>query len=109
MSRSYDLFDRARRVMPGGVNSPVRAYGAVGGTPRFVARAAGSRIFDADGREYIDYVQSWGAVILGHADHRVVAAVQEAAEGGTSFGAPTEREVELAERVSALVPGVEKL
>ena len=109
MTSSDDLFARARAVIPGGVNSPVRAFGAVGGTPAFVARGAGSRIFDADGREYVDYVQSWGALILGHADPRVVAAVQKAAEDGTSFGAPTAAEVELAERVCSLVPSIERL
>jgi len=100
---------RARAVIPGGVNSPVRAFGAVGGEPFFVASGEGAYLTDTDGKTYVDYVQSWGASILGHAHPAVVAAVQKAAEAGTSFGAPTEREVELAERVCALVPSVAKL
>jgi glutamate-1-semialdehyde 2,1-aminomutase len=109
VSASDELYARARSVIPGGVNSPVRAFGAVGGTPVFLARGSGSKVYDVDGREYIDFVQSWGALILGHADPRVVAAVQKAAEDGTSFGAPTAAEVELAKRVCALVPSVERL
>jgi glutamate-1-semialdehyde 2,1-aminomutase len=96
-------------VTPGGVNSPVRAFGAVGGEPFFVARASGARLIDTDGHEYIDYVQSWGASILGHAHPAVVEAVQRAAADGTSYGAPTEREVELAEAICARVPAVEKV
>jgi glutamate-1-semialdehyde 2,1-aminomutase len=103
------LFERAQARIPGGVNSPVRAFGAVGGEPFFVARAAGARLVDTEGREYVDYVQSWGASILGHADPAVVAAVQRAAADGTSFGAPTAREVELAEAIAARVPSVEKV
>jgi glutamate-1-semialdehyde 2,1-aminomutase len=102
-------FERAQARIPGGVNSPVRAFGAVGGDPFFVARAQGSRIVDTDGREYIDYVQSWGASILGHAHPKVVEAVQRAAAGGTSYGAPTPGEVELAEAICMRVPSVEKL
>ncbi|MGN6742527.1 MAG: glutamate-1-semialdehyde 2,1-aminomutase, partial [Amnibacterium sp.] len=98
-----ELFDRAKRVIPGGVNSPVRAYGSVGGTPRFVASARGPHIVDAAGREYVDLVASWGPAILGHADPRVVEAVQAAAAKGLSFGAPTEGEVELAELVRGRV------
>ncbi len=109
MSRSDELFERARRVIPGGVNSPVRAYRAVGGTPRFVAGGRGGHVTDADGREYIDFVQSWGALILGHAHPRVRDAVERAVREGSTFGAPTEREVELAERVTALVPSIDKL
>ena len=109
MSRSDELFERARRVIPGGVNSPVRAYGAVGGTPPFVVRGEGSRIFDADGKEYLDYVQSWGAMLLGHAHPRVVEAVREAAALGSSFGAPTPGEVELAERLTAALPSMQKV
>lgn len=109
MTRSGELFDRARGVIPGGVNSPVRAYHAVGGTPRFLVRGSGAHVVDADGHAYIDYVQSWGALILGHADSRVVAAVQKAVEDGTSFGAPTQAEVELAERICALVPSIESV
>src|SRR5947207_8007277 len=103
------LFERAAARIPGGVNSPVRAFGAVGGEPLFVARARGARLVDTDGREYLDYVQSWGASILGHADPAVVEAVQRAAADGTSYGAPTEREVELAEAICARVPSVEKV
>jgi glutamate-1-semialdehyde 2,1-aminomutase len=103
------LFERAAARIPGGVNSPVRAFGAVGGEPFFVARAHGARLVDTDGREYLDYVQSWGASILGHADPAVVEAVQRAAADGTSYGAPTEREVELAEAICARVPSVEKV
>jgi glutamate-1-semialdehyde 2,1-aminomutase len=102
-------FERARARIPGGVNSPVRAFGSVGGEPFFVARASGARITDTDGRDYIDYVQSWGASILGHAHPKVVDAVQRAAADGTSYGAPTPREVELAERICACVPSVEKV
>src|SRR6478736_10344077 len=101
------LFERAQARIPGGVNSPVRAFGSVGGDPFFVARAHGSRIVDTDGREYLDYVQSWGASILGHAHPKVVEAVQRAAADGTSYGAPTEREVELAEAICARVASVE--
>lgn len=108
-TNNHELFQRAQRVLPGGVNSPVRAFGSVGGTPYFVERGQGSRVWDADGREYIDYVQSYGASILGHADPTVVAAIQKAAEEGTTFGAPTRREVELAELVCAWVPGVEMI
>jgi glutamate-1-semialdehyde 2,1-aminomutase len=107
MTRSDDLFDRARRVIPGGVNSPVRAFRAVGGTPPFLVSASGATITDADGRTYIDYVQSWGASILGHAHPRIVAAIREAADHGTSFGAPTPGEVELAELLCAAVPSLE--
>jgi glutamate-1-semialdehyde 2,1-aminomutase len=103
------LFERAQARIPGGVNSPVRAFGAVGGEPFFVARAAGARLIDTEGREYVDYVQSWGASILGHADPAVVEAVQRAAADGTSYGAPTAREVELAEAIAARVPSVEKV
>jgi glutamate-1-semialdehyde 2,1-aminomutase len=103
------LFERAQARIPGGVNSPVRAFGAVGGDPFFVARAHGAFLVDTDGREYLDYVQSWGASILGHAYPSLVEAVQRAAADGTSFGAPTAREVELAEAICARVPSVEKV
>jgi glutamate-1-semialdehyde 2,1-aminomutase len=96
---SEALFDRARAVVPGGVNSPVRAFRAVGGTPRFMARGAGAWLFDADGRRYVDLVCSWGPLIHGHAHPEIVAAVQAAAADGTSFGTPTEREVDLAEEI----------
>jgi glutamate-1-semialdehyde 2,1-aminomutase len=105
--RSAQLFEAARAVIPGGVNSPVRAFAAVGGTPRFIARAEGSRLFDVDGHEYIDYVGSWGPLILGHANDAVVTAVARAARMGTSFGAPTAAEVELALLVTAAMPSVE--
>ncbi len=108
-SVNSQLFDRAQRVLPGGVNSPVRAFGSVGGTPYFVERGQGSRVWDADGNQYLDYVQSYGASILGHADPAVVAAVRAAAGDGTTFGAPTRREVELAELVCSWVPGVEMI
>src|SRR5438477_3500153 len=104
-----DWFARAQARIPGGVNSPVRAFGSVGGEPFFVARARGSRIVDTEGREYLDYVQSWGASILGHAHPKVVEAVQRAAADSTSYGAPTPREVELAEAICARVPSVEKV
>ncbi|HEV7887701.1 MAG TPA: glutamate-1-semialdehyde 2,1-aminomutase, partial [Acidimicrobiales bacterium] len=100
-----ELFKRASEVTPGGVNSPVRAFGSVGGTPYFVSRASGSRVWDVEGRSYIDYVQSYGASILGHAHPVVVEAVQQAAAEGTTFGAPTEREVLLAEAIRDRVPG----
>jgi glutamate-1-semialdehyde 2,1-aminomutase len=102
-----ELFARAQRVIPGGVNSPVRSFRAVGGTPYFVARAEGPYVWDVEGRRYIDLVQSYGAIIAGHAHPAIVAAVQEAAAGGTSYGAPTEREVLLAEEIVARVPSCE--
>ena len=109
VNRSKRLFRRARQVLPGGVNSPVRAFGSVGGTPRFIARASGSSVEDVDGNRYLDYVASWGAVIAGHAHPVVVEAVRRAAANGTSFGAPTEAEIELAERISSWVPSIEML
>src|SRR5215470_9284817 len=99
MTRSETLFQRAQAAIPGGVNSPVRAFRAVGGTPLFITRASGAEITDADGRAYIDYVGSWGPMILGHAHPEVIAAIQAAAARGTSYGAPTELEVELAEEI----------
>ncbi len=107
MSKNESLFARAQKTIPGGVNSPVRAFRAVGGTPRFIVHGEGSRIWDADGREYLDFVGSWGPLVLGHADREVVAAVREAAGRGLSFGAPTEPETEMAERLVRLVPGLE--
>ncbi|MGD2134829.1 MAG: glutamate-1-semialdehyde 2,1-aminomutase [Gemmatimonadales bacterium] len=104
---SAALFERARRVIPGGVNSPVRAFGSVEGEPPFVRRAQGAHVWDEDGNEYLDYVGSWGPMILGHAHPVVVEAVRSAAEGGTSFGAPTAAEVRLAEVVVEMVPSVE--
>src|SRR5271167_4545977 len=105
-SRSQQLFERARRVIPGGVNSPVRAWRGVGGTPPFIERGQGSRIFDADGNEYIDYVGSWGPLILGHRHPVILDALNHAIARGTSFGAPTEQEVELAETVRQMVPSI---
>ncbi len=104
---SEELFIRAKQHIPGGVNSPVRAFGSVGMTPRFISRAAGSRVWDAEGREYIDFVGSWGPMILGHAHPVVVEAVEKAARDGLSFGAATEREVEMAETLCAIVPNLE--
>ncbi|OUL99715.1 glutamate-1-semialdehyde 2,1-aminomutase [Variovorax sp. JS1663] len=101
------LFERARAVIPGGVNSPVRAFRAVGGTPRFVQRAQGAYFWDAAGQRYVDYIGSWGPMILGHGHPAVVEAVQRAVTDGFSFGAPTEREIELAEAILALVPSME--
>jgi glutamate-1-semialdehyde 2,1-aminomutase len=103
------LFERAQKVIPGGVNSPVRAFRAVGGTPRFIARAQGPYIFDAEGVRYIDYIGSWGPMILGHGHPAVLEAVQKAALDGFSFGAPTEREIELAEAILELVPSMDQL
>ncbi|HEY3580914.1 MAG TPA: glutamate-1-semialdehyde 2,1-aminomutase [Pyrinomonadaceae bacterium] len=105
--RSEELFAKAIELIPGGVNSPVRAFRGVGGTPRFIKSARGAHITDVDGRTYIDYVGSWGPIILGHADEEVVAALQEVAGGGTSFGAPTELEVDLAQEVVDAVPSIE--
>jgi glutamate-1-semialdehyde 2,1-aminomutase len=105
--QSDEAFRRANRVIPGGVNSPARAFGAVGGQPIFIARGEGSYLYDLDGNRYLDYVGSWGPLILGHAHPRVVQAVEEALRYGASFGAPTERETELAELVVAAVPSIE--
>ena len=107
MGANLDLFDRARRVIPGGVNSPVRAFGSVGGTPYFVDRAEGPYVWDAEGRRYIDYVQSYGPGILGHAHPAVLEAVTRAASAGTSYGAPTRAEVVLAEMVVDRIAGLE--
>ena len=107
MTRSEQLFSRAVKVMPGGVNSPVRAYGSVGQTPRFIVRADGAKIYDADGNCYTDYVGSWGPMILGHNHPAVLKAVQKAAENGLSFGAATENEVKMAELVCEMAPSVE--
>jgi len=102
-----NLFPRAKRVIPGGVNSPVRAFQAVGGTPIFIREAAGSRVVDTDGQEYIDYLGSWGPMILGHSRPEVVAAIREAAGRGTSYGAPTEAEIGMAERIVSAFPSIE--
>lgn len=109
MSRSESLFSRAKQLIPGGVNSPVRAFGSVGGTPLFFERGEGARLHDVDGKEYIDLVGSWGPLILGHAHPQVLEAILAAARKGSSFGAPTEAEVTLAELITARCPGVERV
>jgi glutamate-1-semialdehyde 2,1-aminomutase len=109
MSRSEELFDRAQRTIPGGVNSPVRAFKAVGGSPRFIAAAQGAYIHDADGRAYVDYIGSWGPMILGHQNPVVRDAIVAQAQIGVSYGAPTEAEVEMAELLCARVPGLEQV
>ncbi len=106
-SRSEALFARAQAVIPGGVNSPVRAFRGVGGSPLFIESGQGSRIFDVDGNSYIDYVGSWGPLLLGHRPPQVIEALREVLETGTSFGAPTQREVELAELISTIVPSMQ--
>src|ERR687884_895516 len=105
--RSAELFARAVELLPGGVNSPVRAFRGVGGTPRFIKSARGATMTDVDGRTYIDYVGSWGPMILGHADAEVIEALREALARGTSYGAPTELEVEMAEEITRAVPSIE--
>ena len=105
--RSESFFARAQQVIPGGVNSPVRAFRSVGGTPPFIERGCGSRIVDVDGNEYVDYVCSWGPLILGHCPHPVIEAIRSVLETGTSFGAPTVREIELAEEIASAVPSME--
>src|SRR5438128_2183121 len=105
--RSRDAYDRACRVIPGGVNSPARAFGAVGGQPLFISRGEGPYLYDVDGNQYLDYVGSWGPLILGHAHPRVVRAVEEALRRGASFGAPTELETQLAELIVDAVPSIE--
>jgi len=109
VSTNEQLFERAQKVIPGGVNSPVRAFRAVGGTPRFIARAEGAYVVDAEGKRYVDYIGSWGPMILGHGHPAVLEAVLKAARDGFSFGAPTEREVELAEEIIGHVPSVEQV
>jgi glutamate-1-semialdehyde 2,1-aminomutase len=108
-AHSRELYARAVRVIPGGVSSPVRAFRAVGGTPRFIARGAGQYVYDVDGHRYLDLVNSWGALILGHAPPRIVDAVTRACRDGTTFGAPCAAEVELAERIVASYPGLEQV
>ena len=102
-------FERAKKVTPGGVNSPVRAFGSVGGTPLVIRSAAGAVITDSDGRDYLDFVGSWGALILGHAHPKIVAAVEAACRRGMSYGAPCQPEIELAEEVVAAYPGIEQV
>src|SRR5574341_1481742 len=108
-SRNEQLFARSQTLIPGGVNSPVRAFRSVGGTPRFFERGEGACLWDADGKRYIDYVGSWGPAIVGHAHPEVVEAVQRAASRGLSFGAPTEAELEMAELLCRLVPSMEQV
>jgi len=108
-SRNDQLFEQSQKLIPGGVNSPVRAFRSVGGTPRFIARGLGSRVWDADGKSYMDYVGSWGPMILGHADPDVVKVVQDTAALGLSFGAPTEMELTMAQRIVGLLPSIEKV
>ena len=107
--KSKRLFERAKEIIPGGVNSPVRAFKAVGGNPLFIAKGAGSHLFDVDGNEYIDYVGSWGPLILGHCHPEVMEALAKVLETGTSYGAPTEREIELAELICEAFPSIEKV
>src|SRR5690242_4093518 len=106
---SAALFERARGLFPGGVNSPVRAFRAVGGTPVFLSRGQGAEVWDADGNRYLDFLGSWGPLILGHADPEVVAAISAAAAQGTTFGASTEREVLLGEELRRAVPALERM
>lgn len=107
ISKSQNLFSRAQQSIPGGVNSPVRAFKSVGGTPVFLQRAKGAYLYDADGNQYIDYINSWGPMILGHAYEPVVKAIREKALDSTSFGAPTELEIEMAELIKTMVPNVD--
>jgi glutamate-1-semialdehyde 2,1-aminomutase len=109
VSRSEELFERAKRTIPGGVNSPVRAFGAVGGVPRFAVRGDGAYLEDVDGTSYVDLCQSWGALLFGHARKEIVDAAADAASRGTSFGAPTEAEVALAERIVSMIPSVDQI
>ena len=109
VATNADMFARAKELFPGGVNSPVRAYRAVGGTPRFVAEARGARVRDVEGREYLDYVSSWGAILTGHADPAITAAVAAAAAAGTSYGAPALGEIALAERIRSRMPSLERM
>lgn len=109
MSRSEELFQQAQQHIPGGVNSPVRAFKAVGGTPVFFERAAGAYMYDADGKQYTDYVQSWGPMVLGHAHPDVIESVIDAAKNGLSFGAPTERETTLADQICDIMPGMDMI
>src|ERR1700759_4573659 len=107
INKSRELFQRAQKSIPGGVNSPVRAFRSVGGTPLFIRKAKGAYLYDADGNKYIDYIASWGPMILGHAHEEVVKAIQERTSLSTSYGAPTELEIEMAELIIDMVPNVE--
>src|SRR3989337_794218 len=107
ITTSQKLFERAQQSIPGGVNSPVRAFKSVGGTPLFIKKAKGAYLYDEDGNKYIDYINSWGPMILGHAHEAVVSAIREKALSSTSFGAPTELEIEMAELIKQMVPNVD--
>ena len=107
MNRSSALFTRAQLSIPGGVNSPVRAFKSVGGTPLFIKSAKGAYMYDEDGKEYIDYINSWGPMILGHAYEPLVQAIQEKVKASTSFGAPTELEIEVAELIKSMAPNID--
>src|SRR6187401_840330 len=107
IEKSQALFERAQKSIPGGVNSPVRAFKSVGGNPIFIERANGAYLYDADGNKYIDYIASWGPMILGHAYEPVIKAIQEKALGSTSFGTPTELEIEMAELIISMVPNID--
>ena len=107
MNRSSELFSRSQLSIPGGVNSPVRAFKSVGGTPVFIKKAKGAYLFDEDGNRYIDYINSWGPMILGHAYDPLVTAIQEKVKDSTSFGAPTELEVEVAELIKSMAPNID--
>ena len=109
MDKNKQLFQQSQLIIPGGVNSPVRAFGSVGGTPIFFKRAKGSRLWDENDKEYIDYINSWGPMVLGHAHPEVIKVVQEVAESSLSFGAPTERELIMAETIVRLVPSIEQV
>src|SRR6187551_3076784 len=106
---SKELFERAQKSIPGGVNSPVRAFKSVGGTPLFIKKAKGAYLYDADGNQYIDFIASWGPMILGHAHESIVKAIKEYAEYSTSYGAPTELEIEMAELIIGMVPNVDMI
>ena len=109
ISKNQQLFDKSQQLIPGGVNSPVRAFRSVGGTPIFFKKGLGSKLWDVDGKEYIDYINSWGPMIVGHAHPEVIKAVQEVAENSLSFGAPTGLELEMAELINKLVPSMEQV
>ncbi|MCK4710521.1 MAG: aminotransferase class III-fold pyridoxal phosphate-dependent enzyme, partial [Gammaproteobacteria bacterium] len=108
-NKSEELYARAKKTIPGGVNSPVRAFNGVGGTPLFIERAEGAYLYDADGKAYIDYVGSWGPMICGHANPEIIEAVKQAADKGLSFGAPTELEIDLAEQICDIMPGMDQV
>src|SRR5438309_11050385 len=107
IEKSIELFERAQQSIPGGVNSPVRAFKSVGGTPVFMQRAQGAYLYDADGNRYIDYIASWGPMILGHAYEPIIKAIQKKVTGSTSFGAPTELEIQMAELIKSMAPNVD--